>query len=66
MDDDPLLEFVEKHVENAVRRHKGIGMNRPKKKRSLPSEPVEEGPEDDKGEGGLRYVHREALFRVAV
>ena len=22
---DPLKEFVEKHVENAVRRHKGIG-----------------------------------------
>ena len=22
---DPLKEFVERHVENAVRRHKGIG-----------------------------------------
>ena len=24
-DVDPLKEFVERHVENAVRRHKGIG-----------------------------------------
>ena len=25
VDSDPLLEFVEKHVENSVRSHKGIG-----------------------------------------